>query len=420
MSRFIAIANVCKAGNARKAPGVSIAGAMVRCAAAALVIAAASGMAAGQAIAADSGAAKTGEAAAPRVTVAKAKKRHVTETVTVTGTLVPREEVLAGAQIDGLRIVDILAEEGDRVKKGQVLVRLSRDTLDAQIAQSDAALARSDAAIAQARSQIAAAEATLKYATADLERAQTLIKRGVSTQAAIDQKTSVANTARAQLQVARDTLRAALADKKNLQAQRRELMVRVSRAEIRAPAGGIVTNRNAKLGAMVSAAGQPLFRIIRDGQIELDGEVPEQNLLDIRQGQKTQIILANGVKIAGTVRLVSPQIDPATRLGHVRIALDNSELARIGAFARGEVRIREADSITVPASAILYDGTETRVQIADNGVVRARKVKLGLLSGGFAEILSGLKEGERVVRRAGAFLRDGDAITAVESKAEAL
>jgi HlyD family secretion protein len=389
---------------------------------AALVVAlmAGSGMSARPVLAADEKAVAKADVAAPRVTVAKAVKRKVTETVTVTGTLVPREEVLAGAQIDGLRIVDILAEEGDRVKQDQVLVRLSRDTLDAQIAQSDAALSRSDAAIAQAKSQIVAAEANLKFAAADLERAQTLIKRGVSTQATIDQKTSVANTAQAQVQVAKDTLRAALADKKNLEAQRRELMVRVSRTEIKAPAAGIVTNRNVKIGAMASAAGQPMFRIIRDGKIELNAEVPEQDLLSIREGQKAEIVLANGITLAGTVRLLSPQIDPASRLGHIRIALEDSKLARIGAFARALVKVREVQSVTVPASAILYDGREARVQIVEKGLVQARKVRLGLVTGDFAEIHDGLKEGERVVMRAGAFLRSGDAITAVDQKAEAL
>jgi len=393
---------------------------MARAALVAALVATGSGLLAKPLLAADEKAAAKADVAAPRVTVAKAVKRKVTETVTVTGTLVPREEVLAGAQIDGLRIVDILAEEGDRVKQDQVLVRLSRDTLDAQIAQSDAALSRSDAAIAQARSQIVAAEANLKFAAADLERAQTLIKRGVSTQAAIDQKTSVANAARAQVQVAKDTLRAALADKKNLEAQRRELMVRVSRTEIKAPAAGIVTNRNVKIGAMASSAGQPMFRIIRDGKIELDAEVPEQDLLSIREGQKAEVVLANGAALAGTVRLISPQIDPASRLGHIRISLEASKLARIGAFARALVRVRETQSVTVPASAILYNGREARVQVVANGQVQARKVRLGLVTGDFAEILDGLKEGERVVMRAGAFLRSGDAVTAVDQKAEAL
>lgn len=363
-------------------------------------------------------AAKSAEIVAPRVTVARADSREVVETVVVTGTLVPREEVLAGAEIDGLRILEIFADVGDTVKKDQVLVRLSRETLDAKVAQSDAAIARSDAGIAQAKSQIVAAEVTLKFASSDLDRAQKLILRGVSTQAIIDQKTSAANTAKAQLQVAKDSLVAAYADKQNLLAQRKELMIQVGRSLIKAPAAGLIAKRNAKVGAMVAAAGQPLFNIIKDGKIELSGEVTEQRLLSLMKGQEAKVTLANGRVLAGKVRLVSPQIDPVSRLGEVRVSLAHNGMARAGAFANARIEIRRAKSVTVPASAILYENNKTRVQIADGAVVRARPVKLGLVSGGIAEILEGVKTGERVVLRAGAFLRDGDAISPVDQKKE--
>ncbi|MGE3247592.1 MAG: efflux RND transporter periplasmic adaptor subunit [Beijerinckiaceae bacterium] len=361
----------------------------------------------------------TAKVPAPRVTVVAAAQRLVVETVTATGTLVPREEVLVGPEIEGLRIVEILADEGDKVEQGQVLVRLSRETLDAQIAQSDAALSRADAAIAQAKSQIAAAQANAKLTAADLGRAQQLIRRGVSTQAILDQKTSAARTATAQAQVAKDALRAAEADRKSLQAQRRELMIRVKRTEIRAPAAGLISKRSAKLGAVATAAGESLFRIIKDGKIELDAEVPEQRLLSLKPGQSAKVILANDAEIDGEVRLVSPQVDATSRLGHARIALKENSIARTGAFARAVVTIRRSTSVTVPASAVLYENNEARVQIVEGDVVRARRVELGLVSGEFAEIVNGVKEGESLVLRAGAFLRDGDAITPVMQKAEA-
>ncbi len=355
---------------------------------------------------------------APRVTVGPSVRRTIVETVTVTGSLVPREEVHAGAEISGLRITAILAEEGDYVKKGAVLARLSRAALDAKIAQSDAALLRAEAAIAQAVSQIKAAEANLGWATADLDRARKLLRRGVSTQASIDQKTSVANASRAQLQVAKDSLRAARADRTNLQAQRRELMVQVAQTKIVAPEAGVIATRAAKIGAMVSAGSPPLFKIIKNGQIELDGEVIEQRLLAIKPGQNAKITLANGQAVSGAVRLVSPQIDPATRLGKVRISIHDKDAVRAGAFARALVEIRRSQSVSVPASAVLYDGRKARVQVADGAIVRARPVKLGQVAGGWAEIRSGLEPGAKVILRAGAFLRDGDAITPVAQGAE--
>lgn len=353
------------------------------------------------------------EAPAPAVTVTSARMAEVIETVTVTGTLVPRGEILAGPEIEGLRIVEILVDEGDTVARGAVLARLSRETLDAQLAQSDAGLARSDASIAQARSQIAQAEANAKLAVADLERAQTLMRSGSSTQAIVDQRQAAERAASAQLQAARDALRAAEAERKSLEAQRRELQVRIARTEVRTPAAGLVARRNAKLGAVAAAVGEPLFRIIENGEIELEAEAPEARLGALKAGQKAVVALADGSKIHGDVRLVSPEVDRATRLGRVRVTLPAGAAARVGAFARAEIEVRRAVSITAPASALIYGPDGPTVLVAHGGQVHARKVSLGLVDGARAELRSGLQEGEEIVVRAGAFLRSGDAVRPV-------
>ena len=354
--------------------------------------------------------------AAAAVTVMPAVRREVVEAVTVTGTLVPRLEILVGPEIEGLRIIELLADEGDRIEKGQVLARLSRETLDAQLAQSDAALARADAAIAQTQSAINQAQANVTWTGQDLQRAQSLLARGASTQAAIDLKTSQARTASAQLQSARDALVAARADKKNIEAQRAELMVRIGRTQVRTPAGGIVSRRTAKLGAVASAAGEAMFRIIDGGEIELDGEVPEQRLLELKAGQSASVTLADGTQISGKIRLLSPEVDRATRLGKVRISLDASNKTRIGSFARALIELSRSLSITVPASAIIYDSGKTSLQTVLANVVKTKPVELGLITGGRAEVLNGLTEGESIVVRAGPFLRDGDSVSPVTAK----
>src|SRR3954469_11463897 len=112
----------------------------------------------------------------PPVTVIRAVEREVVERAVVTGTLIPREEVLVAPEIEGLRITEILVEEGDEVAKGQVLARLSRDMLDTNLAQNAAAIARADAAIAQAQSQIIQAEAAQVEAAQALERARALMR----------------------------------------------------------------------------------------------------------------------------------------------------------------------------------------------------------------------------------------------------
>ena len=362
------------------------------------------------------GAAQTARAAA--VTVAPAVRGEIVETALVVGTLAARNEVLVGPEIEGLRIVEILAEEGDRVEKGAVLVRLSRDTIDAQVAQLDAELARVDAAIAQARSQISQAEANFSFAETDLSRSQSLLRSGSSTQAVVDQKQTAFRAAQAQLQAARDSERAAQAQRKAVEAQRREAQVRLARTQVRTPEGGIVSRRNARLGAVASAAGEPLFRIIADGEIELEAEAPEARLGLMQAGQPAEITLADGSRAKGKVRLVSPEVDRATRLGRVRVSLEPTQAARVGSFARGEIEVRRAQGLLVPATAVNHSAEGVNVLVAEGGAVRKRNVTLGVIDGGRAEIRQGLREGDEVVLRAGAFLRDGDAITPVQQRAE--
>ena len=359
------------------------------------------------------------ELRAAAVTVTPAVRGPVVESAMVTGTLVARSEVLVGPEIEGLRIVELLAEEGDWVEKGAVLMRLSRETIDAQIAQSDAELARSDAAIAQARSQISQAEASASYAEADLARSQTLLKTGASTQAIVDQKQSSVRVTRAQVQAAIDFERAAQAQRKSVEAQRRELQVRLSRTQVRTPEAGIVARRNARLGAVALSIGEPMFRVIANGEIELEAEAPEARLGAIKPGQSAQIILADGERTSGAVRLVSPEVDRTTRLGRVRISLAKSQSARIGSFARAEIEIRRSQSLLAPASAVNYANDGANVLIAEGGAVRKRNVVLGVIDNGNAEIREGLNEGDNVIVRAGAFLRDGDAIAPVQQSKQA-
>jgi HlyD family secretion protein len=351
-------------------------------------------------------------APAPTVSVVPAQMRSLAETVPVNGTLVARDEILVGPEIEGLRILEIFVEEGDRVVAGQVLARLSREALDAQLAQSDAGLVRADAQIAQVKSQIRQSEASLGQTGPDLQRAQSLLKNGVSTQAQIDQKLAADRTAQAQLESARQALNVADADKAALLAQRRELLVRIARSEVRAPVAGVVSRKNARLGAIATSLGEPMFRLISGGAIELEGEAFEARLARLAPGQKADVVVGDA-HIPGTVRLVSPEIDRATRLGRVRILLEPSQAARVGGYGRGVVETRRVNAVAVPSSALLYDGAQALLQVVKGDRVETRKVQVGIAAKGFSEIVSGVADGESIVARAGPFLRDGDAVRPV-------
>ncbi|WP_322100039.1 efflux RND transporter periplasmic adaptor subunit [Geminicoccus roseus] len=352
---------------------------------------------------------------APTVTVVTAAERELVAQIVVTGTLAARDEVLVGPEIDGSRIVELLVEEGDRVAKGQVLVRLSRDLWDAQLASIDAMLARAEVSVAVAQSQVDEAAAAAAQAQADFERAQALARRGNTSEAILDEREAAASSARARVATAQQSVRLAEAQVAEARAKRTEIMVQIGMTEIRAPAAGRISERRARLGALAAMNGEPLFRIIKDNEIELQAQVAETMLATLEPGQPVNITpTGRDHAIPGEIRLITPQIDPQTRLGKVKISLESSEGLTLGTFARGRIEIAREEGVVVPISAVQFAPRHQEVQVVQDGQVETRIVTLGLRTNEAALIESGLEAGEKIVAVSGTFLRDGDKVRPVE------
>ena len=358
------------------------------------------------------------EPLAPAVSAITVTRKEFLETVLVTGSLVPREEIFVSPEVEGLRVVTLKAEEGDIVKKGQVLAVLVSDALNAQAAESDAALARSNAAISQAKTQIVEAEARLTEAQNAVQRARPLKRSGWIADSTLDQRESVASTTKAQLASAREGLSLAEAEKAQVEARRRELDWKRSNTEVKAPADGLVSRRTARIGGMSSGAALPMFRIIENGEIELDAEVPELRISKLALGQKARVEVTGAGIVEGTVRLVATEVDKATRLGRARILLNPNPALKIGAFGRGVVETARATNLAVPQSAILYGADGATVQVITDGKIAVRTIMTGLAAGGLVEVKDGLAEGDVIVAKAGTFLRNGDAVRPMLSEAK--
>jgi len=350
----------------------------------------------------------------PAVSVVEAQRREIVETVTVTGTLVPRDEILVTPEIDGARITEVLVEEGMRVARGQVLARLSRDLIDRQLAQQTALVDKAAAVVPQAESTIAQAEAAETEARLSHDRARQLLQSGNATAVILENRTSLLRQAEGKLAFARNGLVIARAELAQARAVRDELDLRLARTEIRAPEAGIVSRRTARVGMAASAASEPLFRLIARGEIELEGEVIETKLPRLREGKPAWIVLGDGARVEGSVRAIYPEVDKASRLGKVRVRLDADPRLRIGTFARGGVELARTRDVTVPQASVLY-GADRRstVLVVAGDRVEARTVRTGLSDDDSIEIRQGLEAGERVVARAGSFLRDGDRVRPV-------
>ena len=353
-------------------------------------------------------------------TLARAERHSITETLAVTGSLVAREEIVVGAEVDGLRIVEILADIGDRVERGQVLARLDGAMLRTQLAQNTARLAKAEATIAQVKTSIAETEAAETEAAAVLKRTQTLGAGGTASPAQLLTRETEVKVAAAKSAAAAENLRIAKADYALAEAQRSETELKIARTELKAPAAGTISARAARLGAVAGINGEPLFRLVRNNEIEFNAEVPETALPQIEPGQNVEVWLA-GVRdaIGGHVRLVDPTVDKTSRLGRVAVTLSRHPAMRAGIFARGNIELGRRQAVTVPLSAVLFGKDGASVQLVTNNVVEMRRVDTGFKRGARIEIVNGLTEGQEVVARAAAFVRPGEWIMPVRKDARA-
>jgi multidrug efflux pump subunit AcrA (membrane-fusion protein) len=175
---------------------------------------------------------------------------------------------------------------------------------------------------------------------------------------------------------------------------------------LRAPAAGLLTEVRTIVGAPASPQAGSMFRIAVNNEIEMDAEVPAVHLLKLNPGATVRISRDNAPDLGGRVRLISPQIDRATQLGHVRIAVTANPSLKLGMFARANIDAKRSCGVAIPRTAIDH----LTVQVVKGNTVETRKVRVGLVSDSSTEILEGLDVGEIVVADAGSSLHDGDQI----------
>jgi HlyD family secretion protein len=182
---------------------------------------------------------------------------------------------------------------------------------------------------------------------------------------------------------------------------------------IDAPVGGLVIAAPSVVGQMASARGDPLFRIIEGGDVDVSADVPAKQAARLATGQAVKVKVAGLEESPGRVRFVSTTVDPNTQLGQVRISLIRNPQLRVGAFARATINVGQSCGVSIPLSALLFGPEGAVVQTIRNDRIETRRVKVGLFAQDNVEITDGLAEGEQIVVRAGAFLREGDRVRAV-------
>ncbi len=350
----------------------------------------------------------------PAITVVRAQKRMLRDSVLVSGLIAPVEQVQVAPLIEGQPIEALLADVGDMVTAGQVLARLSTTTLTLQKAQLTASRASALAMIAQSEAQLIDAQSSADEALRVSARAKALFDQGNSSQAALDKSNAGSVSATSRLSIATQSLEASRANLAFSDAQLSNLDLQLSRTEVKAPVAGEITDRNAQIGAIASAAGPAMFTLIRDAELELQADVAESDLQRLEQGQQVTLIVASSADpIKGTVRLIEPTIDVVTRQGRIRIAIGPNDIIRSGMFAQAEVSISNREVLALPATAIGQVQNNSHTMQITNGRAKMIQITIGVRDNGWVEVTSGINLDDTVVAKAGAFVRDGDQVNPI-------
>jgi multidrug efflux pump subunit AcrA (membrane-fusion protein) len=187
---------------------------------------------------------------------------------------------------------------------------------------------------------------------------------------------------------------------------------------VQAPVGGVISASNAAVGAMASAKGEALFSIIARGEFDLVGMVPTRDIAKLQVNQTARIKVIGAGEVDGRVRRLSTTVEPNSQLAQVFVAVTTNRRLLVNSSGRAQIKTGQSCGVAVPLTAILYGSAGTVVQVVRRARVETKRVEIGLMSAGQVEVTSGLAEGDIVVARAGALLREGDPVRPVTASAE--
>ena len=323
------------------------------------------------------------------VTVVAPAREQWATTLAASGSIEPWDEASIASEVNGQRIAVLLANVGDRVRKGQALARFADDFLAADLAQANAALEEATAREAQAR--------------ANHERSRTLADSNALSPLEMDQYAATARSAAAQLLSAK--------------ARRDAAALLLRKATVVAPDDGVISSRTATTG-LVAGVGTELFRLIRQERLEWRAEVAEVDLGRVKPGVKAQLRTSQGTNLEGRVRAVAPKVDARSRTALAYVDLPGAAAKTVaGTFATGRLLLTESPALTVPQSAVVMRDGFAYVFVLDaKDQVHRNRVTTGRRQGDRFEITGGLAANVRIAHQGAGFLNDGDRVRVVAAK----
>lgn len=316
------------------------------------------------------------------VSLVTPKTENWPDQVEAQGNIMPWQETRVGTEIGGLRLISVLVNVGDIVKKGQVLARLNPAPVEAEL----------DAANAQ----LMEAQATLAQAVATLERAKRLAPSGGVSKQEMTSYETQQHTAEARVNAAR--------------AQVKTQQLRLDSATLIAPDDGVISSRSAAEGAIVGA-GSELFRLIRQGRLEWRAEVKGETLLRLTAGQEVTVKSPLGTEVKGRVRHVSPTVDLTSRIGFAYVDLPSDANLIAGLSVSGTLALGKRKALILPSSAVRREGDVYRVfKVNSDNKIETAEVQIGRVKDDWMEIVAGADGHTQVIAKDVESLKAGELV----------
>lgn len=307
--------------------------------------------------------------------------------ITASGSIQPWQETIIGAEVGGLRLAAVPVNVGDKVKKGELLARFADEMKLADLAQQQASFEE--------------ARAHFNEMQANALRAAKVTDSGAISSQELQQYATNAETARAQMKLAQARLEAE--------------SLRVGYTRVTAPDDGVISSRTATVGAVIQS-GAELFRMIRQGRLEWQADLPSDALPRVYIGQKVAIDVADGNRVSATVTRISPVVDMSSRNGKVYVELPQNRMFRAGMFVQGEFELGKKPALTLPQSAVVMrDGYSYVYRLGKDSRVVQVKVITGRRQGDRVEILGGISPDMSVAATGAGFLNDGDLVRVAQA-----
>ncbi|WP_100636043.1 efflux RND transporter periplasmic adaptor subunit [Marinomonas sp. ef1] len=332
-------------------------------------------------------------AAALTVTTATVRSLEWNDNIEASGDIVAWQEAIIGAQLTGLRLIDVLVDTGDQIKKGQIIARFDSASL---INERDLLKANLDEA-----------SALVTQAYVDYKRALALSQTGgISKQSLLQAETQKQTTAAAvaavKARIASNTLQ-------------------LSYINVVAPDDGVISSRSATLGA-IGSVGQELFRLIRDNRIEWHGQLTAMQATQLAVGQRVTLDLANNSTAIAYVRQISPTMNPKTRMITAYAAIEPNSKAHAGMFATGNIQLNKTPALVVPAaSVVIRDGRSYVFElVAATQQVIQRPVEVARRQGDYVEVIGKIQADTAVINQGAGFLSEGDIVKVVSENTSSI